>query len=119
MIFIFILSSFNANDSSSQSGFIVSIISGIFNINNIDILTVIVRKSAHFTEYFILGILVYNMLKNYNKSIYLGIIICFLYAISDEVHQIFSDGRSFQIMDIFIDTIGSITGIYIMKKIRK
>lgn len=115
MIFIFIMSSFNADISSNQSGFIVNIISNIFNINNIDLLTLIIRKLAHFTEYFILGLLLYN----YNKNILKAIIICFIYAISDEVHQLFIIGRSFQIKDILIDTLGSICGVYFIKKISK
>ena len=115
MIFIFIMSSFNADISSNQSGFIVNTISNIFNINNLDLLTLIIRKLAHFTEYFILGLLLYN----YDKNILKAIIICFIYAISDEVHQLFIIGRSFQIKDILIDTLGNICGVYFIKKISK
>lgn len=107
MIFIFIMSSFNADTSSNQTGFIVNIISNTFNINNIDLITLIVRKFAHFTEYFVLGLLIYN----YNKNVLKALIICIIYAISDEIHQLFILGRSFQIKDIIIDTLGSITGI--------
>lgn len=113
MTLIFTMSSFNANESSNQSNFIVNIISNIININNIELLSLIIRKLAHFTEYFILGILVYNAVNSYNKKTYSAIIICILYAISDEIHQIFVPGRSCQILDILIDSIGSITGIYI------
>jgi len=115
MIFIFIMSSFTATTSSSQSGFFVNLISNILNIDNIDIISFIIRKLAHFTEYFILGLLVFNMIKCYNKKIIWAIIICILYAISDEVHQIFIPGRSCQIMDIIIDSLGSIIGIYLLK----
>lgn len=110
MIFIFIMSSFNADTSSNQSGFIVNIISNTFNINNIDLITLIVRKLAHFTEYFVLGLLIYN----YNKNVLKALIICIIYAIGDEIHQLFILGRSFQIKDIIIDTLGSITGILLV-----
>lgn len=113
MILIFTMSSFNATESSNQSNFIVDIISNIININNIELLSLIIRKLAHFTEYFILGIFVYNAVNSYNKKTYSAIIICILYAISDEIHQIFVPGRSCQILDILIDSIGSITGIHI------
>ena len=113
MIVIFIMSSFNANSSSNQSNFIVNIISNIFNISNIETLTIIVRDLAHFMEYFILGILMYN----YDKNILRIITICILYAISDEVHQIFVPGREFQYSDISIDSLGSIIGILIMKRL--
>ncbi len=74
---------------------------------------VIVRKTAHFTEYFILGILIYFTFKMYSISkvpLY-AILFCFLYACSDELHQLFSDGRSANILDVLIDTSGSILSI--------
>ncbi len=113
MIVIFTMSSFNANTSSSQSGFIANIISNIFNISNTETLTIIVRDLAHFMEYFILGILIYN----YDKNILKSIIICVLYAISDEVHQIFVPGREFQYSDVLIDSLGSLLGILMLKEI--
>ena len=68
-----------------------------------------VRKLCHFTEYFILGILVLLMLKSYNiNNIYLTILICFVYSCTDEFHQLFVPGRSGNIIDIIIDTSGSI-----------
>ena len=115
MAFIFTMSSFNATESSNQSNFIVNIIVNIFNINNIELVSIIIRKLAHFTEYLILGLLTYNLINNHNKKTYIAIIICILYAISDEIHQIFVPGRSCQILDMTIDSIGSITGIYILK----
>ena len=119
MLFIFIMSSFNSTESSSQSGFIVNIISSILNINNTEILSLIIRKLAHFTEYFILGILAYNTTKLHNKKKHLAIIVCIIYAISDEIHQIFVPGRNCQITDICIDSIGSIIGIYLFNLINK
>lgn len=73
--------------------------------------TFIVRKSAHFTEYFILGLILILYLQTKEKLapkyIILAIIFCVLYATSDEIHQLFVDGRSCKIMDILIDTCGS------------
>ena len=79
----------------------------------------IIRKLAHFTEYLILGLLVYNMLYKFNlKNIVLiCIIICTLYAISDEIHQLFISERAFRVLDIIIDSTGSIIGILIGGKI--
>ncbi len=121
MIIIFIMSSFNATDSANQSNFIVNIIANIFNINNISLLSLIIRKLAHFTEYLILGFLVINMFtKNNINNLYLiSIILCIIYATSDEIHQIFVPGRACQLRDILIDSIGSITGIYLYKLINK
>ena len=71
-----------------------------------------VRKMAHFTEYLILGIFVALMFKSYNmKNSYIMIIFCFLYACSDEIHQLFVIGRSGNLIDVCIDTLGSSVGI--------
>lgn len=79
--------------------------------------THIVRKTAHFTIYLILGLLVSALLKQYNLTtkqiIIYSILICMIYAITDEIHQIFVSGRSGEIKDVLIDTCGSTIGILI------
>ena len=119
MIVIFVMSSFNAEESSNQSGFIVSFIANFFNINNTLLVSLIVRKMAHFLEYFILGILMLNVIVNYNKKIYLAYIFSILYACLDEVHQLFVSGRSGQIMDVLIDSMGIIIGILLVIFVKK
>ena len=42
-----------------------------------------------------------------------------LYACTDEIHQLFIQGRAGQLKDVLIDTIGSLTGIYIYKVVKK
>lgn len=122
MIVIFMLSSFNGNISSVQSDGIVSLLARIIHYTgDIDILRFIVRKVAHFTEYLILGILVINALK-YNSikdMMKLSILICILYASLDEIHQLFVSDRAGNIFDVLIDTLGSLTGIFLYKVIRK
>lgn len=118
MLIIFIMSSFNSTESSNQSNFIVDIIANIFNITNTSTLSIIIRKLAHYTEYLILGILVINLNNNKNKGLYLSMIVCFLYAISDELHQSFVPGRRCQLVDVTIDFIGALTGIFIYKQTR-
>ena len=75
----------------------------------------IVRKNAHFFYYFELGILVVNALRRSGvcgyRSVLLALLICILYAVSDEVHQIFIPGRSGEIRDVIIDSTGSSVGI--------
>ena len=119
MIFIFVMSSFDATSSSNQSNFIVDIITSIINIKDIGLLSLIIRKLAHFIEYFILGILVINFITRYDKKIIIAILLCIIYSTSDEIHQIFVPGRSCQIIDIMIDSLGSIMGIYLYKLITK
>ena len=119
MFLIFLMSSFDATESTNQSNFIVNIITNIFKIENIELLSFIIRKLAHFTAYLILGLLVANMFtKNNINNLYLiSIILCIIYATSDEIHQLFVPGRACQLRDILIDSIGSITGVYLYKLI--
>lgn len=79
-----------------------------------------IRKLAHYSIYLILGIFVYNIFlisKIKNKEI-ISIIVCFIYASLDEFHQLFVIGRTAQVKDILIDTLGSITAVIILKYIK-
>lgn len=76
------------------------------------------RKLAHFSIYFILGILMYNLVKEYNKKILvISLLCCILYACSDEIHQLFIFGRSGEVRDVLIDSLGSLLGILLIKKL--
>lgn len=74
-----------------------------------------VRKSAHFAAYTVLGILTGSALYTHrlkNKTVaYLSVLICFLYAVSDEIHQVFVPGRAGRISDVMIDTSGAVIGV--------
>ena len=76
---------------------------------------------AHFTIYMILGILVTLLVREYNVSFYkclfISLLVCLLYSISDEIHQLFVLGRSGEILDVLIDTSGSFIGIYVLNKL--
>lgn len=78
-------------------------------------LVVPVRKCAHLFIYFILGILIISLLREYKnidiKLIIWAIFLAFLYACSDEIHQLFVEGRSCEIKDVLIDTVGSFMGV--------
>lgn len=73
----------------------------------------LIRKSAHFTIYLLLGIFMYATLKCYNckHPVIYSILFCFLYACSDEIHQLFVSERTGRVFDVFIDTCGASVGI--------
>ncbi len=84
----------------------------------------VVRKTAHFTAYLILGLLISKLLKYYNVKhiIIISILSCLLFASLDEIHQYFIKERTSKVLDVIIDTSGSITGItlnYIIEKKKK
>lgn len=133
MSLIFYFSSFNGIDSTKQSqGFLYNTLGKIIDIvnPNIDVekkdliiqrLDTPIRKIAHASVYFILAIFVYLLLKEYNiKKIYLtSFIICFLYACSDESHQLFVSDRSGEITDVLIDSCGIGLALLLMKLVNK
>ena len=80
-------------------------------------LHVIIRKMAHFGLYAVLGLLVYELHRTYGArgihAVVRSLCICCLYAISDEVHQLFVAGRGGRVYDVLIDTSGVFFGILI------
>lgn len=133
MIVIFLFSNQNGEKSQKTSdGLIKTVVSVVYQISNQDLpkekeeeliqdTSLIVRKLAHFSVYFILGIISYFTLKSHQVQniVFYSILICVLYACSDEIHQLFSAGRSGKILDVLIDATGSTLGIYILSKINK
>lgn len=80
------------------------------------LLGILIRKLAHFTEYLLLAYFTYNFVKEYKPQAYFEtFIFCALYAISDEIHQLFVVGRSAQWSDVIIDLSGVLTWILIHK----
>ncbi len=130
---IFSFSNKVADDSSKQSGRIVNFISQIVPIiknmpepdktNFIEgTLTTIVRKTAHFSIYTLLGLLSMNFMLTFKeKEFYkidlrclVALIFCTFYAITDEIHQYFIPGRSCELRDVCIDSLGALTGILLV-----
>ena len=128
MIFIFYMSNQPANISNEQRDFVLNLIKHLgIDINNIyiDLAITIIRKGAHFSEYLILSLLYFNLLRFYinkNKALVLSIILCFLYASTDEFHQLFVEGRAGRFTDVLIDTSGAFTAsilVFLVNKILK
>ena len=74
------------------------------------------RKVAHASEYLIFSLLIINALKqsNIKHEYIITIIICFIYACTDEYHQTFIQGRTGQFTDSLIDTLGALIGIILV-----
>ena len=71
----------------------------------------ILKKSAHISEYAILSFLFYRAFlnegyKNTDAGFY-AILLCIIYAFSDEFHQLFVMGRTSTLRDIVFDTTGA------------
>ncbi|MGP6140146.1 VanZ family protein [Jeotgalibaca sp. A127] len=118
---IFSFSAQKGSDSGSLSGSIVSTILSLWHslfpsiTLDQDTIHFLIRKGAHFTVYLILGLLVVNALSKSGvkskKRYALALSICFLYAISDEIHQAFVPNRGPSFWDVLLDTSGSTFGL--------
>lgn len=78
----------------------------------------IIRKIAHFSIYALVGFLLMGLVSTFKlkekSRILISLILGVLYATSDEIHQLFSPGRSAQITDVYIDTLGILVGIFVI-----
>ena len=124
MSLIFYMSSCNGESSGNMSSSLLLFIARILNIEDTENFILnyafIIRKLAHFTEYFVLGILMYiNLHTKTKKALMLSVLLSFLYAISDEIHQLFVSDRVFAYFDIMIYTLGSLFGVCFTNLIMK
>ncbi|NFT92613.1 VanZ family protein [Clostridium botulinum] len=124
MIIIFAMSNQPAVVSDKQSGLVITTLTNLgIDMNGIfgALANFIVRKTAHFLEYMILGILILNVLEIHytrQKIRLLGVLLVFLYASSDEIHQLFVQGREGAFRDVVIDTLGGTFGIFVISKLK-
>lgn len=118
---IFWFSAQPAQDSDHLSRGLTSIIADLldgllgdfpFNLNSANNY---LRKCAHFLVYFVLGFLVKNGFRasgySAGKGFVIALAVCFLYAVSDELHQFFVPGRGAQLSDVMLDSFGALVGI--------
>ncbi len=125
MVIIFLLSAQDSKESTQTSGFVVDLLNRIFKN---EIPHDLIRTAAHFSEYAVLAFFVNNALYAYQVRLIplFATLISWGYAWTDEIHQIFVDGRAFQLFDLAVDLCGIILGtllftilIAIIKKLVK
>lgn len=109
MITIFILSAQESKESNETSGYFVDIFSLIFGKK---IPQEILRTAAHFCEYAGLGFFMCNAFYSFKDRLtpVVTALLSWGYAWTDEIHQIFVDGRAFQLSDLAVDLGGVILG---------
>lgn len=122
---IFCFSAGNGDESGDLSRFVIRSVAQIvipaFNEmpaaqqeSTISDLQYGVRKAAHFSVYLVLGVLCTAALSQHPLNDMIRFLaaagICVLYAVFDEIHQLFVNGRSGQILDVAIDSAGALLG---------
>ena len=130
---IFGFSNQNAETSSGLSqkvaNFVVEIVPSIKNMPEqekeevVDRIESIVRKIAHYSIYTLVGILLMSLMSTYKikelDRIAVSLIIGVIYASTDEIHQAFVPGRGPLVTDVILDSMGVLTGIFIVMLVLK
>ena len=126
---IFLMSAQDGEESAALSGGIVNWLVQILlrGVEDMEpdrlaelkyILTVLIRKLAHFTEYAVLAGIGMGLLHSYgclsptySGMVWLG---ATLYAVTDEIHQGFTAGRAPRAFDVCIDSAGALFGVLVI-----
>lgn len=120
-IVIFAFSLQSADESLITSNILLDFLANLFPIlkdsQYLDIVILILRKTAHFTEYFILGYFYTKASEETNQDKIL--VVGYLIPIIDESIQLFSPGRSGQAVDMVIDMAGYLTGLIVFKSFKR
>ncbi len=134
-IFVTIFGFSNQNSETSSrlsqkvANFVVEFIPSIKNMpepekeNVVDRIESIIRKIAHYSIYTLVGILLMSLMSTYKikelDRIAVSLIIGVIYASIDEIHQAFVPGRGPLITDVILDSMGVLTGIFIVMLVYK
>ena len=119
MLLIFFMSNQPANISNKQSDLVIKLFSAIgidLNTHLGELASFVVRKGAHFTEYFILYCFSIAVCKNYvdiKKARIYCLFIVLGYAISDEIHQYFIPGSEMASRDVALVFSGGVLGFIV------
>lgn len=119
MVVIFVLSSEGHSTSSGRSDAIVQVLQSIGVSWQTDLLAFLTRKAAHTVAYLVLGVLAYNVMRQYRLSnqvvMAVSAAVVVVYAMSDELHQLLVPGRSGEVRDVLIDSTAGLLGVLLAK----
>lgn len=112
--------------SSIESGAVVELVRPVFHavgVTEVDVMTLIVRKGAHFSEYAVLGVLASGLLRALRaergvRELPLGLAFA-LVPVADECLQLLVPGRSGRATDVLIDLSGMLFGALVSWLVRR
>jgi VanZ family protein len=77
-----------------------------------------VSSAAHMVTFAVLAVLWLRTLGGHPRARLLALILTFLYAISDEVHQAFVPGRTPDLLDLLCDGAGAMIALWVWTRVR-
>ena len=113
--------------SDIQSGFVLRFLNRVLAAfgGGWELTQFAVRKTAHFTEYFILGLVLTSILqmsvRKWKPSLSLQLFLLLAVPVIDETIQLHSAGRNSSVIDVWIDFAGGAAGLglfYLIRHIR-
>ena len=118
ILFIFRNSMQTGEVSSARSQAVTTLVNGFLGKFGLGPLSEhIIRKLAHFSEFMLEGFLLMLCLRVYTRHFFVHIswpiLGGLLTALTDETIQMFSDGRSSQLTDVWLDFSGAMAGILV------
>ena len=135
LVWIAVIFSFSLRTGEESGGMSLAILTyildtllpGLADKVDLEILHLLLRKGAHFSEYFVLGIFTYYTMRGTQKrrKIALAILFCVGISVIDEALQLFISGRVGSVWDVLIDSLGAsvaiglLSGIYKIRKRKK
>jgi VanZ family protein len=117
VIFVFSTDFFSSSNTSSLIAQLLTSLLPSLSSDEIDIFHEVLRKLGHWSEYFILAVLLARALRaslprpGRLAQFAAGIAIAALYAASDEWHQTFVPSRTASVIDVMIDSFGALCGL--------
>jgi VanZ family protein len=117
IIFYFSTESFSSSQTSQLFGPVLGLFFPGISPRQFEIFHLAIRKLGHWTEYFILALLVFRAFRcefhsySWVRHAAFTAIIIFLYAISDELHQAFVPSRTASFADVLLDSFGGLSAI--------
>jgi VanZ family protein len=117
LIFYFSTASFSASETSQILEPAINWFFPAISADQFLIIHLSIRKLGHWGEYFVFAILVLRALRRqwrgYTELRHsaLTMVIVFLYAASDELHQLFVPYRTASFADVLLDSVGGICAI--------
>lgn len=118
-LMIFTRSMQSAPASTQESVLVQKILEHMFRV---DITISQIRKTAHFIEFAVLGVLAQLVFGGFCRTakggIAFSIIAGLAIALCDETIQLFAAGRSGEVRDVCLDLLGAVTGALIALVVR-
>lgn len=117
LLFIYYCSSKQGDQSLAMSNRVVDWLKNVFDHTVLYSynLSFFVRKCAHLSIFFVLGIICYTLLGEYKMMLWqrflLSFFICVTYACMDELHQVFVADRDGKALDVLLDSCGALLSL--------